>query len=88
LWRIHWNHPKIRGVFDVFGQSHFVIWPRAFCSTTWRRRFTSWSTSTYLGWARMGQDKHCIWPGIPGLVNIQKAIENDHRNSWYSWFTH
>jgi len=22
--------------------------------------------------------------GIPGLVNIQKAIENGHRNSYYS----
>jgi len=35
----------------------------------------------HLNLSGMGQDKHCIWPGIPGLVNIQKAIENDHRNS-------
>ena len=65
--RIHWNLGQaacqaplwIPNMIWVFGQAHFVIWPRAFCSTTSRRRFTSWST-----WAEMvgpGWALHQFW---------------------------
>ena len=54
----------VGSVDDRFGsQARFVTWPRAFCSMTWRRRFTSWSSwAENLWWDKRDEHyEHCTW---------------------------